>query len=1159
MHQKYLSLLVFVSIFIGDITLCEAAEFFRKQSGTTTIANGNNSVTVSLLDVDRSQSFLVFSSTLSDADPNDYQVGGEITNSTTLTFERTGTQGILSISWQVFEFEGGVNVQHGSELNVARNTNVDIPIECIDLTKTFAIATIRKSGSQLGSDDGVTANLVDENTLRLFVTGTAGANVEEVYWQVIEYNAAVVKKLTTTMTGTTATATITPAVSDLTKTFVIGNHGISGDLLCDDLPRTELTNSTTVTYTRNAAINDVNFLTYVVELTDNSTVARGTQSFANGFGTQNVTISAGASSGVIAPGQMGRQGSSTRNGTDDTGHAWFTYTITSGTNLQISRDASTQSANAPWQIVTFEDTDTQQNTFYSYATGDWEDNTTWSFTPDGSTGAVPTSVYPRSFNNVIIQDGHTITIDAVTDNSPCSESPDGLGLANVGPFTGSGDQMFYHTGDIIVGDGGALTSSEEVMFAGYTNIQNGGTITINEDFINLGYLEVNTTASLVITDDFILSGNSTTIIDNTTSGSDDTYMDHADATLCGEGTLSLGNGGADPQIQYLNGAGTDQVCSNLTVTCTSNCGGFTSGPPSGGAIAGYIGPGGVGNATYNKLWLRADDLDQADGSAVTSWADASGNGLTANSSGVSAEEPSFNLADINGLPSIGFDGGDFLNLGNVLNFTPGTDSWSFLIAYNVPGATPQGTFFSKATSATRQYQYTIDDNAGSSRFTSFIGGNSTIGSVAATNSWFISSHTNTATQKDSWTNETSNFSAAGIGTDTEPTADVLIGARRDTGPTTGTGFLLTGDIAEIAIYNKELNAAQRIITSNYLAAKYNVSLSANDVYTMDTGGNGDHDFGVAGIGQASDGSNHRDAQGSGLIKVRVWNSSDLDNGEFLMWGYDDMPTPIGSFDVDGTVIEERVAAIWKVSEFGGDVGSVSISFDFSSTGGNPLGSNLRLLIDRDDDFTTNDVNPIVGTVSGDIAVFSNINFQDGDRFTLGNTDASQTLPVELMEFTVASEGHSALLTWATASEINNDFFSIERSSNGTSWDEIGVVQGAGTTKTKSYYHFTDAQPLRGFSYYRLRQTDFDGEFSMSKSVSFYLKDEDLQVYPNPTSGTLSIFPSPTTSLMLTDLTGKAMDTSNYSYQNGMLQMNNLPAGVYFLQIDGRIPIRIIKQ
>ncbi len=792
-------------------------------------------------------------------------------------------------------------------------------------------------------------------------------------------------------------------------------------------------------------------------------------------------------------------------------------------------------------------------TFYSLASGDWEANSSWSFTPDGSSGSVTAGVLPRRSDNVVIQNGHTITIDNVSDNGTCSQSPADLARSNVGAFTGSTDQMFYHTGDITIANGGTLTSSEELMLEGYTLIDNGGTLSINEDIVILGYLEVASTGTFTNTDDLILSGNSVTIINNTTSGADDIYIDWTDASLCGTGTANLGNGGLDPNVQLFNGAIISQVCASLSLTCTSNCAAFPI-VATGSFISGNTGPGGVGDQNNTQLWLRADDLSLADGAAVTSWSDASGNGLTASSSGVAAEEPTFNANAVNStLPSIGFDGGDFLNLGTPasLNLLPGTDSWSFFAVYNVNSGN-NGTFFSKATATagTRQYQYTFDGNT----FTSFIGGNYNLGTVNTSNAWAIGSHINTTTAKNSWSNETTNVTGGGVGTGTVTTTDVLIGARRGTATTTG--FLLTGEIAEIALFNEDLNSAQRIIIDNYLAAKYGIDLSpsGNDVYSMDDPGNGNNDYEVAGIGQASDGSFHKDARGPGI--VRMWNPSNLDNGEFLMWGHDNTPinstTAAVGTDVDGIVIEEKLSRNWVVSA-SGNVGTVSISFDFNVMGGNPLGSNLRLLIDRDGDFSTNDVPPVAGSVANKIATFSGVSFQDGDRFSLGNTDASIPLPVEFLSFSATALNGHILLRWVTGSELNNDFFTVERSANGQFWEEVLQIRGAGTTVEKQDYSTTDHRPYPSTSYYRIKQTDYDGTISFSdieKVNNDWLTN--ITIYPNPTSGQFRLRGHKNISdknLQIYNTSGQAINPSTSIVADELIvDLKPFPNGIYIVQI-----------
>ncbi len=96
------------------------------------------------------------------------------------------------------------------------------------------------------------------------------------------------------------------------------------------------------------------------------------------------------------------------------------------------------------------------------------------------------------------------------------------------------------------------------------------------------------------------------------------------------------------------------------------------------------------------------------------------------------------------------------------------------------------------------------------------------------------------------------------------------------------------------------------------------------------------------------------------------------------------------------------------------------------------------------------------------------------------------LPVELLSFTAERNVNTALLNWETASEENNDYFNIERLNAIGEFENIGRVDGNGSTSMHSYYTFTDEAPLTGVNYYRLKQVDFNGNFSYSEihSVTF---------------------------------------------------------------------------
>lgn len=120
--------------------------------------------------------------------------------------------------------------------------------------------------------------------------------------------------------------------------------------------------------------------------------------------------------------------------------------------------------------------------------------------------------------------------------------------------------------------------------------------------------------------------------------------------------------------------------------------------------------------------------------------------------------------------------------------------------------------------------------------------------------------------------------------------------------------------------------------------------------------------------------------------------------------------------------------------------------------------------------------------------------------TLGSGDASNPLPVELTLFDAHLSGNQVDLVWETATELNNDFFEVQRSIDGNNFETIEIISGAGTTKETQNYRTVDYQPLAGTSYYRLRQVDFNGDYEFSKVVTVNNNGQvNVSLYPNPTS------------------------------------------------------------
>ena len=123
------------------------------------------------------------------------------------------------------------------------------------------------------------------------------------------------------------------------------------------------------------------------------------------------------------------------------------------------------------------------------------------------------------------------------------------------------------------------------------------------------------------------------------------------------------------------------------------------------------------------------------------------------------------------------------------------------------------------------------------------------------------------------------------------------------------------------------------------------------------------------------------------------------------------------------------------------------------------------------------------------------------KFALGNKNGgTNPLPIELLNFEAKAGNNIVDINWSTASEINNDYFTIEKSVNGEDVVEVTKVKGAINSSTILKYSAIDENPFTGISFYRLKQTDFDGKFTYSNwvAVNFdQIKEFSFDIYPNP--------------------------------------------------------------
>ena len=169
------------------------------------------------------------------------------------------------------------------------------------------------------------------------------------------------------------------------------------------------------------------------------------------------------------------------------------------------------------------------------------------------------------------------------------------------------------------------------------------------------------------------------------------------------------------------------------------------------------------------------------------------------------------------------------------------------------------------------------------------------------------------------------------------------------------------------------------------------------------------------------------------------------------------------------------------------------------------------------------------------------------------------LPVTLTRFTAAASGAGVRLAWATASEIDNDYFAVERSADGRAFAAIGRVAGHGSTAQQQAYTYLDERPAAGrLLYYRLRQVDTNGaaDYSPVRTVAPAPGPAGLALRPNPTAATATLdltvlAASDDYLLTLRDLRGRLVREQRVAGgQRPTLTLADQPAGVYLVTLVG---------
>jgi hypothetical protein len=304
--------------------------------------------------------------------------------------------------------------------------------------------------------------------------------------------------------------------------------------------------------------------------------------------------------------------------------------------------------------------------------------------------------------------------------------------------------------------------------------------------------------------------------------------------------------------------------------------------------------------------------------------------------------------------------------------------------------------------------------------------------------------------------------------------------------------------------------------------------------------------------------------------ARVWEAQYTDTIARIVPSIDPAmePDPLSIPIIETVSVQE----FWRVNSNSGGTTTANIELswgDSSAVSTNTAEqSNLVVLAyagapdNHWDSYGGTDFNYNAPTNRGTVNSISPITFSER-YFTLGSTDEVNPLPVTWLHFKGENKGADHVITWATASEINNDYFELERSFDGVNWSRVTRVLGAGESNTRQDYSYTDQDVPFGMLYYRLKQVDFDGKQDFAPNVvnlerGFSPEEDsfDFFLYPNPTKlGYVQFNLSNVSNVLawvtVTDLTGKVIDQSYVQVDgqgtSAMVECN-VEAGIYLVTV-----------
>lgn len=260
---------------------------------------------------------------------------------------------------------------------------------------------------------------------------------------------------------------------------------------------------------------------------------------------------------------------------------------------------------------------------------------------------------------------------------------------------------------------------------------------------------------------------------------------------------------------------------------------------------------------------------------------------------------------------------------------------------------------------------------------------------------------------------------------------------------------------------------------------------------------------------------------SGTIEMYITPQNGSDDYDFAVWGPNPSCTPTAA------PVRCNFAAYPR---------SMGCGSNTNQTGMGPLGTATSVSACTNNSYTT----PL-NVTAGQTYIVLVDGFSPASQpfdLTWGGTASLSCipLPIELMHFEIESSHiHQVILNWKTASENNNDFFTVERSIDGINFISIGEIKAVGNSNLQNSYRLIDSNPIIGLSYYRLKQTDLDGVSKYSAPLSNINNTHqsfDLKIYPNPSESGNQLYVELSSEKIeniefrISDLSGKIFITDN---------------------------------